>query len=339
MTIARRARVKLTYNNADITAALAPYLKSIQWTDYASGAADDLQVTLEDRAGLWRGSWRPEKGAALRAWITATSWKAAEKEEQLPLGTFEIDEIESSGPPEIVTIKAVSVPNSTALRGQDKTRAWEKTRLSVVANDIASGAKLKLFYETADDPEYDRVEQTEESDLNFLMRLCNDAGLALKITDRQVTVFDEAQYEQTKPVMTIGRKSGLVENYRITSSVRDVYKACRVQYSAASAKEQISYTFTAPNAPATGKTLVVNEAVRNLAEAERLAKKRLRQQNRDEVTVSLTLAGTLALVAGVTVLLSGWGAFDGKYYVTRADHGVGDGYSVGLELRRVLEGY
>lgn len=338
MQFARRARLNLTYNNKDISKDLAQYLLSFSYTDHASGKADDLQINLEDKAGLWKADWMPEKGATLQASIQVQNWDRAGQFELLPLGTFEVDEIECAGPPETVTIKALSVPESASLRGEDKTRAWEKTKLSLIARDIASKAGLGLFYDTNDDPEYDRVDQTEQSDLAFLMKLCEDAGLSLKVTGQQIVIFDDRKYEQMAPVMTIIRGVSQVEDYRATSSTREVYSACRVEYQGGTKKESIVYTYRPPNRPATGKTLVINERVTNIAEAERLAKKRLRQQNKEEVKFSLTMVGNIALVAGVTVMLQGWGKFDGKYFVETAEHS-GPGYTVKLDLRRVLEGY
>ena len=57
-------------------------------------------------------------------------------------------------------------------------------------------------------------------------------------------------------------------------------------------------------------------------------------------SATFTFPGNPALVAGVTVELKGWGAFDGKYIITQAVHTVsGSGYTTQIKLRRVLEGY
>ena len=45
-------------------------------------------------------------------------------------------------------------------------------------------------------------------------------------------------------------------------------------------------------------------------------------------------------MAGITVQVSGYGAFDGKYIIETATHSVSkSGYKTDLTLRRVLEGY
>lgn len=338
MQLARRAKLLLKYNNKDISKDLAEHLINFSYTDHASGKADDLQITLEDRAGLWQSDWMPERGATLQASIVVENWAREGHLGTLPLGTFEIDEIESQGSPETVTIKAVSVPESAALRGEDKTRAWERIRLSRIAHDIAGKAGLKLLYEADEDPQYDRIEQTEQSDLAFLLKLCEDAGLSLKVTGTQMVIFDDSKYEQMPPAMTITRGLSDVISYSASVSIRDVYSAARVQYKGGKQKKEIVYTYRPPNAPKTEKVLVINERVDSIAQAQRLAKKRLRQKNKDEYRFSLTMVGNTALVAGVTVVIKGWGMHDGKYFVEEATH-EGPGYTVKLELRRVLGGY
>jgi hypothetical protein len=67
--------------------------------------------------------------------------------------------------------------------------------------------------------------------------------------------------------------------------------------------------------------------------------KRLRQKNKAEFSADFTLVGDCRLVAGVTVEVGGWGVFDGKYIIETATHNFTGGYTVGVKLRRVLEGY
>ncbi len=338
MQLARKSKLLLLYNNKNISEEIDKYLLNFTYADHANGKADDLQIVLEDRAGLWRSDWFPEKGARLSSGLVVVNWNGNQGEEALPLGFFEIDELEPTGPPDIVTLKAISVPISSSLWGEDKTRAWEKTKLSAIANDIAGTAGLGVFYDTAEDPPYDRIEQTEQPDLPFLQKLCEDAGLSLKVTGDKLVIFDDSKYEQLEPVKTIIRGKSNVLSYSGRSQTRNIYSACRVEYKGGKKKEDICFTYTPPNRPKTGKTLVINERVDSIAEAERLAKKRLRQKNCEEMTFNLTLQGDITLVAGVTVMIEGWGVFDGKYFINQATHG-GPGYAISLELRRVLEGY
>ncbi|WP_288752586.1 phage late control D family protein [uncultured Phascolarctobacterium sp.] len=347
---ARRISVIIKYNNKDISVDISKYLKSISYTDNLSGEADDLQITLEDKAGLWQSTWIPEKGALLDVMLQQKYWQTlSELPQSLRLGLFEIDEITSSGYPSEVQIKAVSVPDNNTLRGTERSRSWEKAKLQVIANDIASAAGMSLFWDTEENPVLDRAEQTEQSDLSFLYAICKDKGLALKISDKKIIIFDEAKYEAEKAKITIvkpgtvyKKESGMKylfvgTGYSLRTKIRDIYAACRVSYQQGSSKSNIEATYTV--AGKKGKTLQVNEQVESVAEALNLAKKRLREKNKDEVTGSLNMLGNFVLLSGVTVNLLGFGAFDDKYLITRASHDIGSGYTTNIDVRRCLNGY
>jgi len=66
----------------------------------------------------------------------------------------------------------------------------------------------------------------------------------------------------------------------------------------------------------------------------------LRQKRRGEYRAEFTLVGDVRLVAGVTVNFMDFGMFDGKYIVESARHAISSsGYTLGVRLRRVLDGY
>lgn len=361
---ARRAYPKVIYNKVDISEALKPYLKSVEYTDMLTGQADDLQLTLEDRDGLWLEAWFPDKGATLTASILTQYWTApTDAEKELPLGLFEIDEIECSAIPSETKIKAVSVPNNTTLRGEGRTRSWEGYTIQKIAQDIANNAGMQLNFSSKDNPTLERVEQTEQSDLAFLDKLCQDNGLSLKVTDNQIVIFDMADMEATEPSLIFVRPTmkGLdtsvsidvnsndmnsestlkrlkPTSWRFTSSVRDVYKSCTVEHSQGKKKAKISATFTDPN-KTEGKILLVKKDVKSVEEAERMARKELREKNKDEVTGSITCMGDTNLSAGLTVTVKGFGKFDGKYILSQVKHSLGSGYTCSVDLRRCLNGY
>lgn len=350
MAWARRVSAIIKYDNKDISSDLMPYVKSISYNDAMGGQADDLQLTLEDRQGLWQSAWMPELGATLDVSLVTEHWRKADTLPQtLRLGTFELDEITSGGYPSEAQLKAVSVPFNNTLRGEEHTRSWEKAELGTIAADIAEAAQLELFLDTEYNPTIERAEQTEQSDLSFLLALCGDYGLALKISSGQLIIFDEEKYEAADALITIV-KSGTVYtvdedmiylsailSYSFTRKLRDVFAACHVKYQQGKNKELIEAIYTAPGK--TGKTLQVREQVETVADAERLAKKRLREKNCDEITGSLTLPGSFYLVAGITINMLGFGEYDGKYIIIEAQHNIGGGYTTNISVRRCLDGY
>ena len=346
-TIARRVSAIIEIDGINVSKEVNSYLLSMSYTDNEEDKADDLQLTLDDRENIWLGSWlkastntRPGlKGSSLRATIVQTNWDGTGKDRMLECGTFQIDTFDASGPPTVVSIKAVSIPHTSTIRKQKKTKAWENTTLKTIANEIASKNGMKCMFESALNPKYKRVEQVQQSDILFLKSLCNKMGISLKVTAGMIVLFDAEVYEQKKAVRTIERGTSDVLSYQFSTNFNDTsYSKCHVVHTDAKGKK-IEYTYRPKNTNKNDPVLEIKEKVNSREEARKLAMKRLREKNRKEFTADITLVGDLRLVAGLTVAVKGYGAFDSKYIIETATHNITGGYTVGLKLRRVLEGY
>jgi uncharacterized protein len=335
MIDSRRTYLDITYNAKNIKAELEEHLKDWTFTDNLSGEIDDLQIVLEDVAHKWLDDWFPVQGSILNGTIFK---KHSTKMIKTKIGKFEVDEITAA--PSEVTIKALAVPESSSIRGEYKSKSWEKTHLKVVASDIAKRNHLKLYYQANENPKKDRYEQESETDLMFLYRLCNDEGFCLKLSNRTIVILDEADYENNPAIATINRLSKTtdevqVEDWSAKTTLTGIYKSCRLTYKD-SKKKTIKASFTPPLPPKTSRVLVIKEQVKSVAEGLRLCKKRLRWANKEATTVSLTVTSERYLDAGDTVNLKGFGKFNGKYIITQAAHSQN---SVQLQLRKCLVGY
>lgn len=227
----RQATVKIVYNSSDISKDIAPYLLSFEYTDNESHKADSINITLEDKDQLWIQPWLPKKGDAITASIITTDWAKTGETLSLPCGTFSVDEVEFSGPPSIVQIKAVSIPVTAALRTETKTRAWERISLSATAADIAAASNMALMYESPCNPQYLRIDQVESSDLAFLQTLCEKAGQSLKVTSNTIVIFDEKTYEAKPSVRVIDRLGGDVLQFSFRTKTAGTAKTAKVTYS------------------------------------------------------------------------------------------------------------
>lgn len=260
----------------------------------------------------------------------------------LDCGTFEIDTIRASGPPSRITLKATSLPVSSAVRSTKRNKAWENIKLSAIGSQIASRCGMQCRFYSDFDPVYKRQEQAGESDIVFLQRLCKAAGLALKCTANSIVMFDEAEYERKDVAFSIEKGKADVLNWSFSDGTTDTaYSSCHVSYTNENGVT-IEYTYTPRvDNPGTGQVLEISEKVESREEARQLAMKRLRQKNKDRFSASLTLIGSCSAVAGVTVNIIGWGSFDGKYLIERATHSVSGsgGYTTSVELHKVLEEY
>ncbi len=344
---ARRTAVEIKFAGADITQDIKPYLLSVVYIDNEEDKADDLQIRIHDRDTVWLTSWLEDviqAAAAAKLKISATikpeNWG---NDAALPTGDFELDSVGPAGPPAEVMIKGTALPFSSPIRQTRKSKAWESYNLSGIANEIAGNAGMACMYEASNDPFYRRVEQVKTSDIEFLSRLCHNAGISLKITDNMLVLFDQKDYEGKSPVFTIRRGSGKYIQYRLCTGAADTqYGSCRVSYTDPGSGKCIEGVYTASGEDAkSGQCLEITARVADAGEAKALAEKKLRLHNKFTRTASFTLPGNTALVAGVTVMLEGWGGWDGKYIIKQAKHTVdgSGGYTTQIVVRRALEGY
>jgi hypothetical protein len=178
-------------------------------------------LQLADRDDRFISDWMPDKGAFLDIGIIAERWFSPNASAlNLDCGRLWIDEIEFELPQHTVTIKATSIPTDCHVKASDEVRGWDDKTLKVIANQIATENKMKLDYRSDYNPTYSRIEQTEQSALEFLMHRAQDAKLAIKVHRGVIVMFDEETLEQVAPkfALVYGNAAPLagVASYRMS---------------------------------------------------------------------------------------------------------------------------
>lgn len=245
--LARRSKLLMWFDGVNISDDIAPYFLTATYTDNDDGVSDDLQVTLQDRDKIWMKSWLNEMvnaaaGDALkiRAKIWINYWNGYDVEEFLDCGEFELDSVSLSGPPNTVTIKACSLPFTSQIRQTKKSKAWENYSLSAILAEIAGANGMGYFFDTPNDPFYDRVEQSKTSDITFLQRLCTNAGLNIKATKGKLVIYDQSDYEQRPIVIEADYRDTSFTKWKLDTKTADTkYASCRVSY----AKYRVGNTY------------------------------------------------------------------------------------------------
>lgn len=320
---------RLTYNNKDISADLSPYLLQISYTDALTGESDDLQITLTDRDHRWKGAWFPDKGATLALSIgyeggTLTS-----------CGSFHIDEIELTGPPDTVSIRALAAGANLPLRTAN-SRAYENVTLRTIASGIAGRHGLALSGSgDALGRTYQRVTQHNEHDLTFLNRLGRAEGIVFKIADGRLVWHTLGALDSANSIVTIRRTEQTTFTFR--AKTESVYKACQVSYHNPKTKKLVTHTETVTGVT-TGDTLKLVERCETKDQVIARAKAALRNRNGRQVEGSISLPGNPVLCAGGNIQAEGFGVMDGKYQVLKATHTLdrSGGYTTDIELSTTL---
>lgn len=297
------------------------------YTDIADGQSDSISVTMHDINKEWIGSRKPKKGAALGAKI-AISDNGAER--TFDCGSFILDDISFSGRPLSCTLGAVSVPADDDFKSLPKTVTWEKTTVKDIASKIAQSAGVKLVYD-APSVRIDETEQNGETDSAFLYSLCGKYGLGMKVYNHKIVIFDIAEYEEKGEAAVITETDVL--SWSINETIDGTYTGVKLNYTNPDIDDTISVTIGTG-----GRMYAMNVQADSRHDAELQAAAKVNAANRKIQTMSVTVMGNPDIVATQCVRISGFGAYDGKYYADSVKHSVGNsGYRTQITMHRVQQ--
>ena len=334
---ARRVELHVTVGGKSATDHIKSDLLDFSFTDNAQGKADEISLTLADPEGKWSGAWKPKKGMEVTASLICLDWTGPGQHLSLPMGLFVVDKISLSGPPDKVTVKAVSAAKTTEMSEKKNTQGWENYTLNGIAGEIAGRHGYELMYE-APAHSFHRIDQREESDLTFLNRISRERGVNLKVHDGKMIVYGAKEWDAKGPGLTIKRKEDQFspKSYSFEENSEGTFKKAEVDYHDAAKKENYTANVSPAGTPPSGQTIKLNQRVESAGEAIALGTAALRKKNESAETGSIEIMGNPALVAGITISIEGFGAYDGTYFVEKAEHKVSSGYTTSAEIRRIL---
>lgn len=323
---ARRAYPTISYNGTNISTTVDKYLESFQYTDPASGESDSISLTLGNWDGNWISGWFPDKGATLAARVLTHDWWRQGEMLQLVCGTFALDDISFSGAPDVMTIGAVSTPAAEAFKTTQRTKTWEGVTVKQISSDISKRYNLGLVYD-APAIRIAHVEQSGAADSAFLETVCKDYGLSLKVYGSKLVIFDREKYKKKPTVKTIDKADML--NYTFNTTLAGTYTGGVLTYTTHSGDEVTYRTGTGP------RILTSNVQANTATEAKLKLEAAIKEANHSETTLSFSTMGQPTLVAGQTIDITGLGRANGKYYIDKATHSVGEAYTTAFECSKV----
>lgn len=309
---------RILANERDITATLRDRLLSLRLTDEAGFKTDDVEIALDDRDGAIA---LPATGAELDV---ALGYRETGL---IRMGLFVVDEVELSGPPSTMTIRAkaanfVGGAKYGNLQTQ-KTRAWEDTTLGDIVGAVAAehGYQPVVAARLAG-VELPYVDQTSESDLNLLIRLARTHGGVIKPMSARLCCFEEGAAERADggamPILTV--RPGDVTSWRVSLTDRSRYRSVRARWHDRARAETVTLE-VGSGEPVFEITQVhgSESAARSAAEGA------LSGYQRGASTVSLTLPGNTEASAERKLSLSGFReGVDGAWVCKRVEHELSD---------------
>lgn len=227
----RRPSYRITLGGTDITPRINGRLVSLRLRTQRGLEADQLDITLTDHDGALE---LPRRGVSLSV---AYGWQ---DEGLIDKGLFTVDEIQHSGAPDQITIRA----RSADLRGQlpgKRTQSWHDITVAEIIDTIAKRHGLDpVIGDTLGGIRVGHIDQTDESDLNFLTRLGerHDAIAAVKAGRMLFTIAGQALTASglAMPTISITRRDGDQHRYSITD--REAYTGVKAYWNDTSGAER-----------------------------------------------------------------------------------------------------
>ncbi|MGE4306313.1 MAG: phage late control D family protein [Novosphingobium sp.] len=270
---------RIVIDGKDISPTVRNRLESLRLTDNRGFEADMLEINLDDTDGRLS---IPPRGARVQLWI---GWEGLPLEDK---GEYVVDEIEHSGPPDIMAIRARSADLRTGISTK-KERSWHQQKLGDIVRSIAAQNDLiPVVGKQFEGVIVTHIDQTAETDLNLLQRLAEEhdaistikAGRLLFIAQGQATTASG----QPLPELSITRSIG--DGHQFSVADRAGYTAVRAYYNDIHKAERASVLVNEENTTEDGEPLAVG-GVKELshiyvrkATAERAVREQWRKINR-----------------------------------------------------------
>jgi phage protein D len=227
---------RITLRGQDITAGFITRLISLTLTDNRGMEADQLDIALSDHDGLLE---IPPRGAVLGVAIGWSDTGLVDK------GTFTVDEIEHSGAPDVLTIRARSADLREGLKAK-KTRSWHGKLLGDILRSLAVEYGLEPVIDAVlGKRPLAHIDQASESDANLLTRLGEQNDAIASVKAGRLLFMPAGKSLSASglalPHITLTRIEG--DQHRYIEADRDAYTGVRARYydtNSAAKKEAIA---------------------------------------------------------------------------------------------------
>jgi len=289
----------ISVEGTDITGTIAARLVDLTIRDKRGFEADELTLTLDDADGRLA---LPRRGASIAAAIGFKGSGLVDK------GSFIVDELTHTGPPDRLTLRARSADFHKSLN-EHKRRSFNNIPLGDILRTIAGEHGLEPAIEEAlgwANPGH--INQTGESDGHLLTRLGRQFDAIATIKAGRLLFMPIGKSRTAGgtalPGISIARQDGDSHTYQNLEGNSDYSGVKANWYDLAAA---VTKSVTASDDGRKLKTLL--ETFSNETEATNAANAEWNRIKRGRFTMSLTLAlGQPELLPETPVALSGWSA-------------------------------
>lgn len=286
---------RITLEGQAISPEFRARLQSLTLSDRRGMEADQLDIVLTDDDGMLD---IPPRGAKM---TLAIGWKGQALIER---GTYIVDEAEHTGTPDTLNIRARSADMRQGLPGK-RSQSWDEVTVREIIEAIAARHQLEPSVGvTIAGVFIKHIDQTDESDLNFLTRLAERFDAVATIKTGHLLFVPSGQASTASgteiPPVYLRRQSG--DQHRYITTDRDAFSGVTAEWHNPDDAERQSITVGSDENAQTLRHTYATEA-----EATTAAEAEWRRMQRGEAEFSITLAsGEPELMPETPLWVTGW---------------------------------
>ena len=360
----------------DISVEVSEDLLQCEYTDHIDDEADEVSITLKDEKGKWANNWTPTRGDKVKVTFLTEARGALETKNMIidrlsvsgrpRVFSFSAVSIPLNGTVrrtvktrkyENTTLKDIAnqIANDNNLEFMwdcednptyDKVDQERVSDLDFLKKQCQeAGFTVKVSAETL--IVFDQSKYEKEDPIKLLVENASHI-LSWSFDAQQSERYKSCtvKWRNVSKKSSSGSKSSNTANSR--QAILDSYingstpnKGAKPKKGSTAKKaEYIDYTYDDPDVDDSGQVYVLKKRCSSLAEAERLAKAKLRQLNLRQLTGSISMVGDPLMCAGSVIRLVNFGSFDGNFIIEKATHTMNNsGYVTSIDVRRVNNNY
>jgi phage protein D len=228
--VSKGPRCKVIANGTDITVLFQRTIVSIECAQSVDENSDGLTLTLQDVA---KEIPIPKRGARLEVWL-------GYGEKLQNVGSYVVDQVDISNPPNQIRITGTSTPfTADAFGGQPsmitrRSQSYDGKTLGEIVATIAKRNNLTpVVQEELAGVVFEHIDQVDESDTNFLLRIARDVGGILTPMDSKLVLVDErgGKTATGKPLDAVQLEESQVTSWRVSLGTKlNEAKKCEAKY-------------------------------------------------------------------------------------------------------------
>lgn len=299
----------------DVTDRVRDRLLSLRVTDETGLRSDAVELRLDDRGSALA---LPRRGAEMEV---SLGWEGRRERVE---GAYVVDEVELSGPPRTLAVRAKAADMHSSLKAQ-KTRSWDDVSLGGLVSSVAADHGLEARVGSAlRGVRIPHLDQTEESDLHLLTRLAQDHDAVAKPAGGLLLFVPrgEAASATGRPMPVVDVRPGDCRRWSATIADREAYRSVLAHWHEPESGDRRTAT-AGSGEPA----WTLRRTWASASEAREAARAKLSELKRGTVRLSLDIGpGNPAVKAEAELRLRGFRAgVDGRWVCSRVIHALDAG--------------